>query len=85
MHALYCMLCGARYAISDCHVINVHVYNRSNLITRTSVGYHNNKQALHIILGQAHYTPYGISCSTRDLRMYLLLDISILHTSPLHL
>ena len=44
------MLCGARYAISDCHVINVHVhvYTMSNLITRTSVGYHYNKQALHI-------------------------------------
>ena len=44
------MLCGARYAISDCHVINVHVhvYNMSNLITRTSVGYHYNKQALPI-------------------------------------
>ena len=48
----HCMLCGARYAISGCHVINVHVhvhvYNMSKLITRTSVGYHYNKQALHI-------------------------------------
>ena len=44
----HCMLCRARYAISDCHVINVHVglYNRSNLITQTSVGYHINKHAL---------------------------------------
>ena len=42
------MLCGARYAISDCHGINVHVYDRSNPIIRTSVGYHNNKPAKHI-------------------------------------
>ena len=44
----HCMLCMARYATSDCHVINVHVYNRSNLITQTSVGYHLNKHALPI-------------------------------------
>ena len=40
--------CFAGHAISDCHVIIVHVYNRSNLITRISVVYHYNKQALHI-------------------------------------
>ena len=37
------------------------------------------------ILGQAHYIPYDISGSTRDMRMYLLLDISMFHNSPLHL
>ena len=36
------------YAISDFHVISIHVYNRGNLITQTSIGYHYNKQALHI-------------------------------------
>ena len=52
----YCMLCGERYVISDCHVINVHVhvYNMNNLITRTSVGYHYNKQVLHIGLNTLH-------------------------------
>ena len=44
----HCMLRGSRYVISDCHVINVHVYNRSNLMTRSSVGYHYTKHALHI-------------------------------------
>ena len=52
----------------DCYVINVHVhvYNMNNL-TRTSVGYHYENKPY--ILGQAHYTPYDISCSTRDMRI----------------
>ena len=54
------MFCRARYAISDCHVIDVHVYNRSILITQTSLGYHFNKHALHI-WPNTLYT-YAISC-----------------------
>ena len=62
----YCMLCGARYAISDCHVINVHVhvYNMSNLITRTSGGYHYNCNELGGYMARFTQFPIMITRST---------------------
>ena len=77
------MLCGVRYAISDCHVIDVHVhvYNMSNLITRTSVGYHYNKQALHIGPSTLHTVWYLLQHKRHA--KYLLLDIRMFHASPL--